>query len=274
MHDEWGHTLGPLSWQHPLLFFSLSTATLTNKYPAGELIFMSIVPQFHTHSLSKSLQPAVYNPYVSCLTQRVTFPHYLTRRMVSHTRMARKRSYGRALMHSQTQWVCRTESHFLLGEVSHCNKAGRGSQGRISTPGRDKWSAVFFFLVFFQGLAQFYSSILHQLISSEFCPEDVLFHWFSHRIAASFMALHHNGIHCDCQQKLLWFVRLLHRLIRVNAAPKVFCSPGFAVVLSAMQTIHEGAFLNDCNPACLICILVFREMYQLVQAWTYYWQTA
>lgn len=166
MHDEWSHMLSPLSWQHPLLFLSLSTATLTNKYPAGELIFMSIVPEFHTHSLCKSLQPVVYNPYVSCLTQRVTFPHYLSRRMVSHTLMARKRSYGRSLMHSQTQWVFRTESHFLLGEVSHCNKAGRGSQGRISTPGRDKWSAVFFFFFFFLRVSPmlfFYFASAHQL---------------------------------------------------------------------------------------------------------------
>lgn len=49
------------------------------------------------------------------------------------------------------------------------------------------------------------------------------------------------GIHCDCQQKLLWFVRLLHGLIRVNAVSKVFCSPGFAVALSDMQRICKGA---------------------------------
>lgn len=76
--------------------------------------------------------------------------------MVSHTLMSHKGSYCSGLMHSQTQWVCRPESHFLLGEVSHCNKAGRGSQGRISTPGQDKWS-----LGFFQMLVPYYSSILH-----------------------------------------------------------------------------------------------------------------
>lgn len=30
------------------------------------------------------------------------------------------------------------ESYFLLGEVTHCNKAGRGSLGTTSTPGHGK----------------------------------------------------------------------------------------------------------------------------------------
>lgn len=132
--DEWRHMLRkPLYWQHSLLFL-LCTATLTNKFPAGEL---------HGHSLCKILQAILYNPYFYCQKRKMTFPIYLSRRMVSHTLMSHKGSYCNALMHSQTQWVCRPKSHFLLGEVSHCNKAGRGSQGRISTPGQYKWSVMF-----------------------------------------------------------------------------------------------------------------------------------
>lgn len=97
-------------------------------------------------------------------TQRVSFPHDLSWRMVSHTLMSQKGSYCSGLMHSQTQWVCRPESHFLLGEVSHCNKAGRGSQGTASTPGHGKGSAECSTHYFSQGLVQNYSSILHALV--------------------------------------------------------------------------------------------------------------
>lgn len=139
------------------------------------------------HSLCKSLQAVVYNPYFSCQTQRITFHHYLSKRMVSHTLMSHKASYCSGLMHSQTQWVCRPESHFLLGEVSHCNKAGRGSRGRISTPGQDKWSVVFSTLFFSRVSPKLFFYVVFsynsKLICSEFCPEDVLFQRFSHRIA-------------------------------------------------------------------------------------------
>lgn len=129
-------------WQHPLLLLSLFPAALTNKFPAGKLVpAWALFPAF-TYTMRKGLQATVYNPYLSCPTQRKTFPHELSSRMVSHTLMSRKGSYCSGLMHSQTQWVCRPESYFLLGEVSHCNKAGRGSQGTISTPGRGKWSVA------------------------------------------------------------------------------------------------------------------------------------
>lgn len=237
MHDEWSHMLSPLSWQHPLLFLSLSTATLTNKYPAGELIFMSIVPEFHTHSLCKSLQPVVYNPYVSCLTQRVTFPHYLSRRMVSHTLMARKRSYGRSLMHSQTQWVCRTESHFLLGEVSHCNKAGRGSQGRISTPGRDKWSAVFFFFFFFLRVSPmlfFYFASAHQLwILSRGCFVSVV----GPQNRCQFYGFTPQWHTLWLSAKAFVIGETFALIDKSKCCVEGVCSPGFEVALSAMQRI-------------------------------------
>lgn len=124
----------------------LSTAALTNKFPAGELVLIWAL--FPKSTYTAFVQAVVYNPYFSCRTQRMTFPYHLSRRMVSHTLISHMESYCSGLMHSQTQWVCRPESHFLLGEVSHCNKAGRGSQGRISTPGRDKWSLVFSTLFF------------------------------------------------------------------------------------------------------------------------------
>lgn len=206
-----------------LLLLWPSAATLTDKCPARELAFMSIVPNSHIHSLCKSLQAVACNPYFSCWTQRQTFPHYLSRRMVSHTLLSQKGSYCSGLMHSQTQWFCRLESHFLLGEVSHCNKAGRDSQGRISTPGWDKWSVVFVTLflskvspILFFFFAFSYNS---KLICSEFSPEDVLFLRFSHRIATNY-----------------------HQLIRLNAVQKVYWSAGFAVVLSAMHWLHGAAF--------------------------------
>lgn len=51
---------------------------------------------------------------------------------------SQKGNHGIGLKHSQTQWFCRLQSHFLLGEVSQSNKAGWGPHGRVSTPGWDK----------------------------------------------------------------------------------------------------------------------------------------
>lgn len=127
----------------------------------------------------------VYNLYVSWQTQRVTFPYDWSRRMASHTLMSQKGSYCSGLMHSQTQWVCRPESYFLLGEVTHCNKAGRGSQGTISTPGQGKWSVMcstFFSRCSLILVFDFAFSCNSKLISYEFSLEDVSFRLLSHRI--------------------------------------------------------------------------------------------
>lgn len=175
---------------------------------------MSIVPKIYMHSL--------YNPYFSCPTQRMTFPHYLSKRMVSHTLMSHKGSYCSGLTHSQTQWVCRPESHFLLGEVSHCNKAGRGSQGRISTPGRDKWSVGFFHM-----LTPCYSSILHSArIQSSSAPNSLQRMFCFSGLATE------SPQFCGFapQSQALWLSveaflickSLYHPLIRVNALQKVY----------------------------------------------------
>lgn len=100
---------------------------------------------FRTHTYT------ICNTHPKCCTQSVlsrSMPEVQSSpnceaqgRFSRAVRCQEERSYCSSLVtHSQTQRFCRLESHFLLGEVSHCNKARRGSQGRVSTPGWGKWS--------------------------------------------------------------------------------------------------------------------------------------
>lgn len=96
----------------------------------GEPDCMSIVPETRTQTMCSLYGPAWI------------VPNLCSRSSVSHVLWCQKEwSYcSSPVTHSQTQPLCRLHSHFLLGEVSHCNKASRGSQGRVSIPGWGKWS--------------------------------------------------------------------------------------------------------------------------------------
>lgn len=131
-----------------------------------------LVPIIHIQTC-KSLQPMLYNLHLSWLTQSVSFPHELSRCMASHTLKGELLQWPDAF--SDTEWVCRPESYFLLGEVSHCNKAGRSSQGTISTPGQSKGSS--------------------KLISYELSLEGVSFQHISATNHQSFVHLCHNRMY-------------------------------------------------------------------------------
>lgn len=87
---------------------------------------------------------------------------------------------------------------------------------------------------------------------SKFSPEDVLCLQFSQRIDPILWL--YTTIACIVIIGETFLIcKTLSPIDKNNAVQKVYWSTGFAVVLPAMQRIHEAAVSNECIPA-LICI--------------------
>lgn len=123
---------------HPPPAPAIVPTSIWTHFLQGEPACASIVPETHTntHDLQVSIQLLhSISPFLLRAKSGI-FPDRWGRRAASRAVQCQKERSccNSPVTHSQTHRFCRPESHFLLGEVSHCNKTRRGSQVGANEP--------------------------------------------------------------------------------------------------------------------------------------------